>query len=185
MLQPKKVNKVTAIVKKPQPTGSVVAPTTASVEYTPLNTKSRERRKESGFIGSETEGVKVDKEGKTEAKPFSRKVIESPGGHTRIIGDDGTVIAEGPANSYNIKKGIEDSKKKVRVTNQQRENNARGNNLISGDATDLTQNDVDRLTASKQATGNVTDPKIKKVMANEDSDRANINSKTIKVRKSK
>jgi hypothetical protein len=164
MLQPDKnkaVNKITVLKRKAQPTGEVVASTTESIPYTDKNAESREGRKKGGFYGSETEGVKVDKTtGNTTAKPFSRKVVVSPGGHTRIIGDDGTVVSEGPARSSTIKKAVEDSEKKVRVTNQQREHNARANNLVGGTATNITQKEVDALNRDKQATGNALDPKI-------------------------
>lgn len=159
MLQPRK-NKVTIVASKPQPTGNIVAPTSESIQYTEKNAESREGRKKGGFYKSETEGVKVDEKGNSTAKPFSRKVIVSPGGHTRIIGDDGTVISEGPARSSTIKDALKETARKVKITNEQREKNARGNNLIGGSAENITQEEVDRLNAAKQATGNALDPKI-------------------------
>lgn len=189
MLQPdkkKSVNKVTVLKGKPQPAGEVVAPTSASIRYTEKNEKDREGRKTSGFVGSETEGVKVDKSGHSTAKPFSRKVVVSPGGHTRIIGDDGTVIKEGSERSQGIKDAVKESARKVRITNTQRERNARGNNLIGGTAENITQDEIDRLDAAKQATGKKPDPRVEAAAKREQELRdADQKARTVKVKVTK
>lgn len=185
MLQPNKdkaVNKITVVKAKPQPSGEIVASTSATIPYTEKNAESRAGRIKAGFNGSETEGVKVDKSGNTTAKPFSRKIVVSPGGHTRIIGDDGSVIKEGPARSSTIKNAVAESEKKVRVTNQQREHNARANNLIGGTATDITQKEVDGLNRDKQATGNPLDPKIVAAAKREQELRDSFQKAKVKVR---
>lgn len=191
MLPPKnksRENQVTIIASgAPQPSGSVIAPTTADIKYTKKNSDSRLKRKTSGFIGSETEGIKVDQSGHTTAKPFSRKVVVSggSGGYTRIYGDDGKLIKQGRGNTKEIEDAVKESEKHVALTNSQRQKNERANNLIGGTATNITQKDVDDLNADDQATGNPTDPKVLAAAAKEQA-RSNLTeknkSKAIKVK---
>lgn len=165
--KPKSVNKITLFKGKPnKPTGTIVAATSAGIDYTPKNVESRKARTKSGFIGSETEGVKVDQSGNTTAKPFTRKVIVSPGGYTKIVGDDGKVIKEGAGYTKEMQNAVKESEKKADITNSQREAHARANNLIGGSATNITRKEINSLSADKQATGdpmgNINDPKVLK-----------------------
>jgi hypothetical protein len=148
MLQPK----VTLYKGKPQPGGTVIASTSSGVDYTPANAKARLARKTNDYLGSETEGVKVDKSGQSTAKPFTRKVIVSKGGHTRIVGNDGKIIKEGEAHTKEIQDAVKASEKKADITNEQRIRNARAGNLVGGTAKDITRQEVNDLAKAKQAT---------------------------------
>lgn len=162
-----------------QPTGKVVAATGANVPYTALNLEGRDRRKKANFNNSETEGVKVDAEGNSTAKTFTNKYIRTPSGNVKIIGNDGTTIAEGREKSGAMQEALRKSEKKVLVTNSQRNNNARGNNIYGGTATKITDTEVGRLESDKQAVPNGPIKKsVQKAIDNEDKDRAAINSKS-------
>jgi hypothetical protein len=182
MLQPK--NKVTVLTKEPSPSGDVISPTTAGIRYSGKNAEARVARTRSGFNNSETEGLKVEN-GHTTAKPFTRKVVESPNGTVRIIGSDGTVIKEGRKDSKDMQDAIRESEKKVKDVNSRRENNARGNNLVGGSATNITQKDVNRLDEIGHTSGNVPNPRIVRVIRNENRERAAINAAAIAAREEK
>jgi hypothetical protein len=177
MIDPKPKNKVVIQSgSRTQPTGKIVAATSADVNYTPRNAEYREKIKTSGFMGSETEGVKVDKSGNTTVKPFSRKVVRSPGGYTRIYGDDGTLIKEGAGDTKDMQDAVKKSQKDVEITNSQRENTKRVNDLFGQKATNITDKEVSDLNRDKHATGNPTDAKIIEATAKE-TERKNLTEK--------
>ncbi len=191
MLQPKKKdeNKVITFTKKEStPAGDVIAPTSASISYTDKNTQARAGRIKSGFHNSQTEGLSVDASGHSTAKPFKRKVVVSPGGYTRIVGDDGTVIKEGSGHTKDIQQAIKESEKKVNLTNMQRERNARMNNVVGGSAKDITNKEVNALQEMGHATRVRMPKSVEKAMAGEDTraelteKNAKDKSKTLKVR---
>jgi hypothetical protein len=188
MIQPDPKKKV--IIQsgsRSQPAGKVVASTSADVDYTPRNVEYNERIKKSGFMGSETEGVKVDNSGNTTAKPFSRKVITN-GRTTKIVGDDGTVIKEGPSDRRDIEDAVKQSQKHVDLTNAQRERNKRVNDLFGRKAENITDKEVSDLNQEKHATGNPKDPRIIKAEAEETARRNRTErdaGKTIRVKVSK
>jgi hypothetical protein len=186
MEQPKKNLKKTGVRastevnagKSFQPTGKVVAATGEDVPYTALNLEGRERRKKAGFNNSETEGIKVDSEGNSTPKSFSHKYVRTPNGSLKIIGADGSTIAEGREKSGAMQEALKKSEKKVLVTNSQRNRNARGNNVYGGSATKITDKEVGGLESDKQAVpGGPIKKNLQRVIDNENRDRAAINSK--------
>jgi hypothetical protein len=172
-------NKVITIKgKTASPMGPIVAATSKDIEYTPTNTKSRLDRIKHGFIGSETEGLKVDASGHTAPKKFENRVIVSPGGYTRIVGNDNTIISEGPGHTKKIQDDVAKATKKVRITNEQRIKNARMNNLVGGTAKDVTEKEIGALQQMEHATGQKMAPEVKAEMENEDK-RASLTQKRV------
>jgi hypothetical protein len=159
MLPPKKIkktpeNKVIVSTGSTSPSGPIIAPTSATIQYTPKNALSRAARAKSGFIGSETEGIKVDQSGHSTAKPFTRTTIVSPGGYTRVYGDDKKLLKEGPGHTKEMQDYLKASNKKVDETNSARKKNETWNNLVGGTATNITQKHINALNQEGQASGN-------------------------------
>lgn len=149
MLQPK----VTILKgKKPQPTGTVIAATSSGVDYTPEHKEKIKQRVKSNFKDVGVKGITVDKSGTATADPFSRKVVVSPGGHTRVYGNDGTLIKQGPGHTKEIQDVVKASEKKADLTNEQRAKNVRASDLVSGTAKDITRTEVNDLAKAKLAT---------------------------------
>lgn len=149
MLQPK----VTIFKgKKPQPSGTVIAATSSGVDYTPAHDEKIKKRAASGFKDTGVEGISVDKSGQATANPFSRKVVVSQGGHTRIYGDDNKLIKEGEGHTKDIRDAVRASEKKADLTNEQRQRNARASDLVNQTATNIRRSEVNDLAKAKLAT---------------------------------
>lgn len=117
--------------------------------------KVKELESENGVVKDKTQGIDISKDD-SKAKPrvFVRKVIQRGGqtGTTKIVADDGKgVIYEGRTQDKKTQDAIKESERHVKITNEQRAENAKFFNTNYSNEPIEDQKEKQRLVNMKKA----------------------------------
>ncbi len=152
--QEDKKKKKKVMVKKPKVDGMELTKLYSDKKKI-VQEKVKTLASENGIVKDKVQGINIDKaESKAIPRVFVRKVVSVGGerGTTKIVSDDGKgVIYEGRSNDQKTKDAVKANERHVRITNEQRDENAKSFNTNYGNEPIVDEKEKLRLLNTKKA----------------------------------